>query len=507
MIQVRGLTKVFPAGPKAVDALDFMVRDGEIMGLLGPNGAGKTTTIRALSTLCGFDSGQVIVAGYDVDREPEKVRRNIGIVAQNTGIDYFLTGRENLELQGHLYRMKKSQIKNRIAELSHYFELEDSLDRQVAAYSGGMRRKLDIATALIHHPKLVFLDEPTLGLDIKSRKMLWNYIEKLNKEMGITILLTTHYLEEADKLAHRVAIISGGKIRAVGTPDELKSSIAGDALSLNLEQQDWASQQFAAALRQTAYVKDLMWEGNKLHLYVTHGAESVPKLTELANKHSVHILSLSLSRPSLDDVFLKYTGSSMEDTGEESGDQWWKQWAGKGGSGKWQQQWSQDPEAQGNTGAQGGEWQGNQWSQAEPPQASSAQQAIQPEQGQNDTIQQTSAAAWPKQQWSADDMAQWESSQGNKSNIDHGNPSSPFKPDDDASGKPWPQTQQWSSPEASQWPEDQRKETDGQKENVPGADEPADNDKPLHRQQDWPSDNAGKEWSAHKKRSGNPSKQ
>jgi hypothetical protein len=250
-----------------------------------------------------------------------------------------------------------------------------------------------------------------------------------------------------------------------------------------------------------------MWEGNKLHLYVTHGAESVPKLTELANKHSVHILSLSLSRPSLDDVFLKYTGSSMEDTGEESGDQWWKQWAEKGGSDKWQQQWSRDPEAHENTGAPGGEWQGNQWSQAEPPQASSAQQAIQPEQGQNDTIQQTSAAAWPKQQWSADDMAQWESSQGNKSNIDHGNPSSPFKPDDDASGKPWPQTQQWSSPGSSQWPEDQQKETGGQNENGPGADESADKSTQLHRQQDWPSDNAGKEWSAHKKWSGNPSKQ
>lgn len=339
MIQVRGLTKVFPGGARAVDGLDLAMPEGEILGLLGPNGAGKSTIIRALATLCGFDSGEVIVAGYDVDKEPDKVRQTIGIVAQNTGIDYFLTGRENLELQGHLYRMKKPDIKARIAELAEYFELHDSLDRQVAAYSGGMRRKLDIATALIHRPRLLFLDEPTLGLDIKSRKMLWNHIESLNKETGLTILLTTHYLEEADKLAHRVAIISAGKIRAVGTPDELKSSIAGDAVTLHLEQLDWAAQQFVAALEQTDYVKNSMWEGNKLHLYVTNGAESVPKITELAGKHSIHILTLSLSRPSLDDVFLKYTGASMEDTGEESGNEWWKQWAGKGNGGKWQQQW------------------------------------------------------------------------------------------------------------------------------------------------------------------------
>ena len=191
MIQVRGLTKVFPNGIKAVDDLDLTVPQGEILGLLGPNGAGKTTTIRALTTLCGFDSGKVLVAGHDVDREPEMVRLRIGVVAQNTGIDYFLTGRENLELQGHLYRMKKSEIKTRISELAQYFDLVSDLDRQVAMYSGGMRRKLDIATALIHRPTLLFLDEPTLGLDIKSRKMLWEYIQKLNQDTGLTILLPT----------------------------------------------------------------------------------------------------------------------------------------------------------------------------------------------------------------------------------------------------------------------------------------------------------------------------
>jgi len=404
MIQVRGLTKVFPGGPKAVDGLDLSVSKGEIFGLLGPNGAGKTTAIRALSTLCGFDSGDVRVAGFDVDREPEKVRRAIGVVAQNTGIDYFLTGRENLELQGHLYRMKKPEIRGRIAELAKYFELEGSLDRQVATYSGGMRRKLDIATALIHHPQLVFLDEPTLGLDIKSRKMLWNYIEKLNKEMGLTILLTTHYLEEADKLAYRVAIINGGKIRAVGTPDELKSSIAGDALTLSLEQQNWAAQQFVHALKQTDYVRDSLWEGNKLHLYIVNGAESVPKITELAGQYGVHILTLSLSRPSLDDVFLKYTGTSLDEVGESSGDEWWKQWAGKGGSSKWQKKWAQ---GQGDEGGEGG-W--GQWSAEEIAEWQKQQQGAESA-GAGDGAQPgttggaEAGGGWG--QWSAEEIAEW----------------------------------------------------------------------------------------------------
>ena len=429
MIQVRGLTKVFPTGPRAVDELDLDVSQGEIFGLLGPNGAGKTTTIRTLTTLCGFDSGKVIVAGHDVDKEPEKVRRSIGVVAQNTGIDYFLTGRENLRLQGHLYRMKKPDITARIAELAHYFELEATLDRQVATYSGGMRRKLDIATALIHRPKLVFLDEPTLGLDIKSRKMLWHHIETLNKEMGLTILLTTHYLEEADRLAHRVAIISGGKIRAVGPPEELKSRIAGDAVTLDLEQQNWAAQQFAAALKQTAYVKASLWEGNKLHLYVTNGAESVPKITELAGRHSAAILTLSLSRPSLDDVFLKYTGSSLEDSGEDSGDEWWKQWAGKGG-GKWQQQWSQNQQA----AESGAEPQVPRNSQGGSQDMSSSQPAS--------SDKAPGGGAWPQQQWSAEEMAQWQGSR--EKNTDSPNATESREDKSADAGKPsWPDRQEW----------------------------------------------------------------
>ena len=424
MIQVRGLTEVFPGGTDAVDGLDLDVASGEIFALLGPNGAGRSTTIRVLSTLSGFDEGAVEVAGHNVDLDPGKVRQSIGVVAQNTGIDYFLTGRENLELQGQLYRMKKADIAARITELASYFEISDVLDRTVATYSGGMRRKLDIATALIHRPQLVFLDEPTLGLDIKSRKMLWNYIEKLNKELGITILLTTHYLEEADKLAHRVAIINAGKIRASGTPDELKRSIAGDALTLSFDQQDWSTQQFAQAIRQAGYIKDLLWQGNKLHLYVENGADSVPKITALANEMKVHLLTLSLSRPSLDDVFLKYTGTSMDGTVEEAGDEWWKQWAGKGGGGKWQKQWEQWQE---EGAAEGGNAQQN--SVAEPPPAQAAASAPEPAatttvqsnpwgqaaQSMNDAAKQKvdeapaapAAAQGGWGQWSAEEMKQW----------------------------------------------------------------------------------------------------
>ena len=477
MIQVRGLTKIFPTGLKAVDELDLSVAKGEILGLLGPNGAGKTTTIRTLATLCGFDSGEVIVAGYDVDRDPEKVRQSIGVVAQNTGIDYFLTGRENLELQGHLYRMKKADIKARVAELAQYFELESGLDRQVATYSGGMRRKLDIATALIHHPALLFLDEPTLGLDIKSRKMLWKYIEQLNRESGLTILLTTHYLEEADKLAHRVAIISGGKIRALGTPDELKGNIAGDAVTLDLEQQDWSAQQFITALKQTAYVKDAVREGNKLHLYVTNGAESVPRISELAGKHAVSILSLSLSHPSLDDVFLKYTGSSMEDNSEDSGDEWWKQWAGKGG-GKWQKQWNESQDSSDEGGEGSGAWQSGQWAQTN---AS----------GQSDStaVDEPAGTEGQQQGWSPEEMAKWQNQQqGDESGAVHGT--------DTDSEEHW--KQQWTEGETAQRPNETQQNKDEQNTGAPRHDASSGDSQSGPERREWPDTGTDNEWAAKK---------
>lgn len=360
-IEIKQLTKVYPPKVKAVDKLDLTVDEGEIMALLGPNGAGKSTTIRVISTLSGFDSGQAIIAGIDVDREPEKVRQTIGVVAQKTGVDYFLTGRENMMLQGHLYRMKKADIKARIEELAEHFDLKSSLDKPVSAYSGGMTRKLDIATALIHRPRILYLDEPTLGLDIRSRKMLWTLIEDLNKNQGLTILLTTHYLEEADKLAHRVAIINAGCIQITGTPEELKNSIHGDSVVIAFEDVGQREQAFATLLKERQIAKETVFEGNNLHLYVEDGAGSIPVIMATASAQDIQVKTLSLARPTLDDVFLKYTGSSMLDSGEEETEEWWHQWAGKGDGGNWKKwagQWESEEDEQ-------GEWQGNEWVDAQ----------------------------------------------------------------------------------------------------------------------------------------------
>lgn len=354
MIRVSGLTKIFAGGHKAIDDLSLKVEQGEILALLGPNGAGKTTTIRVLTTLSGFDEGDVEVAGHNVDRDPEKVRAAIGLVAQQTGVDYFLTGRENLVLQGQLYRMARRDIDARIEELAGYFELDGALDRQVMTYSGGMRRKLDIATALIHRPQLLFLDEPTLGLDIKSRQNLWRLIETLNREHGLTILLTTHYLEEADHLSHRVAIINQGRIQVIDAAEHLKDAIHGDAVILNFDSQDPKVGEFTYALHDDPDVNDVVWQNDKLHIYVDHGGTAVPKFVHLAEEMGLVIETLSLAHPTLDDVFLKYTGSTLEDaTEEEGGEEWWHQWAGKGGGGgKWQKNWEKWQEQIEETGSE-----------------------------------------------------------------------------------------------------------------------------------------------------------
>ena len=212
MIRVNGLTKIFSSGLKAINQLDLEVRKGEILALLGPNGAGKTTTIRVLSTLSGFDDGEVFVAGHDVDREPEKVRCSIGVVAQQTGVDYFLTGRENLVLQGRMYRMSTADIERRVTELSEYFQIGDALDRTVMTYSGGMRRKLDIATALIHKPDVLFLDEPTLGLDILFRKRFFDQLLNDYFFGERTIIISTHQVEEVENILTHVVFMNHGKV-------------------------------------------------------------------------------------------------------------------------------------------------------------------------------------------------------------------------------------------------------------------------------------------------------
>lgn len=348
MISIKGLSKVYASGAKAINGLSLEIREGEILALLGPNGAGKSSTIKVLTTLSGFDNGEVSVAGFNVDVEPEKVRRSIGYVAQETGVDYFLTGRENLVLQGHLYRMTKKDITHRISELSEYFTLDDHLDNLVSTYSGGMRRKLDIATALIHRPKILFLDEPTLGLDTQSRKSLWKYIHKLNDELGLTMLLTTHYLEEADKLANRVAIMAKGEIKALGQPDELKNKISGDVVSLQINHPS-DKEGLANLLSNNDFVKDTKWEEDKLHLYVSNGATAIVKLIEDCQSTKTEILNVSFSRPTLDDVFIQYTGTSIDSTSDGDEEQWWEKWAGKGGGGSWGKKWQQDNATEENT--------------------------------------------------------------------------------------------------------------------------------------------------------------
>ena len=355
-IEVKQLTKIYPPDHKAVDALDLNVREGEIMALLGPNGAGKSTTIRVLSTLSGFDSGQAIVAGIDVDRDPQAVRRLIGVVAQQTGVDYFLTGRENMRIQGHLYRMKRADIDARIDELARYFEIDKSLDKPVSAYSGGMTRKLDIATALIHRPRILFLDEPTLGLDIRSRKILWRHIEELNREFGLTILLTTHYLEEADSLSDRVSIINDGRIQVTDTPEALKNAIKGDSVAIEFETVGEREKAFATRALEEAFVQEVVWEGETLHLYLDNGASGIPAIMGLAGEQGVEVKTLSLARPTLDDVFLKYTGTSLEGGQEDGQEPWWAKWAGKGGGGNWKKWAGEDGEAS---------WEGNEWVDAD----------------------------------------------------------------------------------------------------------------------------------------------
>jgi len=231
-IEVEDLRKTYAGGVEALRGVSFDVRPGEVFALLGPNGAGKSTTVRILTTLSAPTAGQARVAGFDVVRQPREVRRRIGSVAQSSGVDPTATGRENLTLQGRLFRLPPADLRSRTEELLHLFQLESAADRPAATYSGGMKRRLDVAMGLIHRPEVLFLDEPTTGLDPESRAVMWKEVRRLARE-GLTLLLTTHYLEEADQLAQRIAIVDGGRVVAAGTPEELKRTIPGGAASLD----------------------------------------------------------------------------------------------------------------------------------------------------------------------------------------------------------------------------------------------------------------------------------
>jgi ABC-2 type transport system ATP-binding protein len=318
IVITRSLKKYFSAknGPvKAIDGVNLEVEGGQIFGFLGPNGAGKTTTLRILTTLLTPDEGKVSVAGFDVEKSPDKVRRSIGYVGQSGGSDRAATGRENLVLQGRLYGMTPIQTSKRSEELIRVLDLGEFADRIVYTYSGGQRRRLDVALGMMNRPKVLFLDEPTTGLDPQNRANLWIQIKKL-KSSGVTIFLTTHYLEEADELSDRLAIMDHGKIVAEGTPKELKKQVAGDVITIGLKDQK-KNKEIIELLKREDFVRNVTYEGQFLRLYVEDGGKDVPQVLRLLDQNKIGLETITLSVPSLDDVFLKQTGHSLRDTEAE----------------------------------------------------------------------------------------------------------------------------------------------------------------------------------------------
>lgn len=306
------LTKRYGDRP-AVDSVSLTVRTGEVYGFLGPNGAGKTTTLRMLTTLLPIDRGAAAVAGFDVRRRPDQVRARIGYVSQAGGSYELASGRENLILQGRLYGGDPAVVRRRTAELIELLELGDFADRRVITYSGGQRRRLDVALGIVHQPELLFLDEPSTGLDPQNRANLWDHIGRL-RERGTTVFLTTHYLEEADALCDRLMIIDHGAIVARGTPQALKRQVAGDMVLMSLSDPDDQSPA-ADLLRGQPFVRELGAEADRIRLYVDDGAAALPELLRLLDREDIGLRSLSLSEPTLDDVFLRQTGRSLRDAG------------------------------------------------------------------------------------------------------------------------------------------------------------------------------------------------
>jgi ABC-2 type transport system ATP-binding protein len=311
IIDVRELSKVYPDGTKAVQGVTFQVARGEFFGFLGPNGAGKSTTIKMLITLLDKTSGEARVFGLDVGRDADAIRRRIGYSAQEIGLDDELTGRENLLLQGRLYHLPAADLKQRVEELLQLMDLTADADRQAGAYSGGMRKRLDLATGLIHRPELLFLDEPTTGLDPQNRAGLWKHLERLNKDEGLTIFLTTHYMEEADRLCDRLAIIDHGRIIAEGSPASLKARVGGDVISLTFKDGDAVKERAAGLLRGLSFVRDVTATEEGTNVIVEDGGAAVPELLRVLSEAGLSVARLSMTSPTLDDVFLKYTGHSI----------------------------------------------------------------------------------------------------------------------------------------------------------------------------------------------------
>lgn len=310
-IETQSLVKLF-GDVTAVNAVSFVVETGEIFGFLGPNGAGKSTTMMILTTLLKPTSGKAIISGFDVRGNPKKVRENIGYVQQETTVDEYLTGRENLILQAKLNHIPTSEIDSRIDDVLDLIELTDKQNEAVVTYSGGMRKRLDIAGGLLHRPKVLFLDEPTVGLDIQTRRKIWEYIKKIHDEFDMTIFLTTHYMEEADQLCDRIGIIDGGKIQVIDSPENMKNAMGNEVISITLENNE-NLESIQSEFEKLEYVSKINCDQNKFTLFASNGTEVIPKIFQISNELSVTITSISLTKPTLDDVFIEYTGHEIRD--------------------------------------------------------------------------------------------------------------------------------------------------------------------------------------------------
>jgi ABC-2 type transport system ATP-binding protein len=312
-IEAVDLVKTYGKGEKAVRALagiGFRVPAGTVFGLLGPNGAGKSTTVKILSTLSKPDSGRATVAGFDVDRQADDVRRSIGYVSQKPGFDPVATGRENLILQGRIYGLSGRAARRRADELLERFGLSEAANRLTGKWSGGMQRKLDVSLGLIHSPQVLFLDEPTTGLDPEARADMWTEISRLTRQDGLTVLLTTHYLDEADRLADRLVIIDRGAIVAEGSPEELKSGLDGDTVLIELADAG-VGDSARALLTAMDGVREVTVQAGALRARVGNGPATLPAVLSALEVGGVELLSVSVARPSLDDVYLRYAGRSF----------------------------------------------------------------------------------------------------------------------------------------------------------------------------------------------------
>jgi len=317
VIEVRDLQKTYPDGTKAVQGVSFEVQRGEIFGLLGPNGAGKTTTMRILGTLHGATGGRASVLGHDVAREGAQVRRRIGFAMQEVGMDDLATAREMLVLHARLYGLDAAQARRRAQELLATFRLSEHADRRVTRFSGGMQRRLDLAVSLVHEPEVLFLDEPSTGLDPTSRQDLWNVLRRLREERGLTILMSTHYMEEAEALCDRLAIINGGRVAAIDTPANLRRSVGADQLRMRLGAPATPAQQ--EALAQRFGRSNVHLEDGVLALRVKDGGRALLPALQIVDALGLQVVETAVKSPTLDDVFLKYTGARLRHDADAPG--------------------------------------------------------------------------------------------------------------------------------------------------------------------------------------------